>query len=337
VSGKVPAREQHSIRFDKIAIQMNFIELDRENLAQVEAYVRCHNATYRNLQMGAEEFLAGCGYFGPEHSQSYWLAYQGSELRGAAGVYDTHWAYSPGRVQVDWNALDPSDSAEIFEFARDQAAARNSTELQSWTIDNTPHRTELLEAQGFEKIQACPSSRLDTDEFDFERWLPKVEEVRAKGIEVGSIAHFDSQGFDWMPLLFEAMKEVRADIPGPDQATDGTFEQFRAMFDNALLRPKNMMFLAVHDGNIVGYSRLQPSLVQDDLALTGLSGTIRSHRRMGIVTALKVLGIRASRDAGRRYIITDNDETNPMLSLNLALGYRVFETHSIYRKFLNLV
>ena len=58
------------------------------------------------------------------------------------------------------------------------------------------------------------------------------------------------------------------------------------------------------------------------LARTGMSGTVRSHRRRGLVTALKVKTIQLLKEQGYRWLQTDNDVTNPMYQLNLDLGFK---------------
>ena len=54
----------------------------------------------------------------------------------------------------------------------------------------------------------------------------------------------------------------------------------------------------------------------------GLTGVLRSHRRRGIATAVKLPTIDFARSVGARYISTDNEENNPMYQLNLKLGFR---------------
>jgi hypothetical protein len=55
---------------------------------------------------------------------------------------------------------------------------------------------------------------------------------------------------------------------------------------------------------------------------TGLTGVLRSHRRRGIATALKVCAMSFARDYGAIEVDTDNEENNPMLQLNYQLGFR---------------
>ncbi|MEA3408886.1 MAG: hypothetical protein U9Q95_00905, partial [Candidatus Eisenbacteria bacterium] len=65
---------------------------------------------------------------------------------------------------------------------------------------------------------------------------------------------------------------------------------------------------------------------------TGLTGVVRSHRRKGIATALKVHGFSRAKEHGARWIETDNEEKNPMFELNLRLGFKPTPAWTEYRR-----
>jgi GNAT superfamily N-acetyltransferase len=54
---------------------------------------------------------------------------------------------------------------------------------------------------------------------------------------------------------------------------------------------------------------------------TGLTGVVRSHRRRGIATALKLRTIAYAQQRGARTIEAGNEEHSPMYQLNLRLGF----------------
>jgi RimJ/RimL family protein N-acetyltransferase len=80
-------------------------------------------------------------------------------------------------------------------------------------------------------------------------------------------------------------------------------------------------FLALDNGQYVGLSTLWASQGVPDL-YTGLTGTLRSHRRRGIALALKLSAIDYARSIGTPRIRTWNATGNEgMLAINEALGF----------------
>ena len=63
------------------------------------------------------------------------------------------------------------------------------------------------------------------------------------------------------------------------------------------------------------------SLAEPAKLYTGLTGVLRSHRRRGIATALKVTALEMAKARGVRTLETDNEENNPMYLLNVELGF----------------
>jgi GNAT superfamily N-acetyltransferase len=61
---------------------------------------------------------------------------------------------------------------------------------------------------------------------------------------------------------------------------------------------------------------------QSNTLNVGMTGVLRAHRRMGIATALKVRAIQFAQTYGARWIETGNEENNPMLQINLRLGFQ---------------
>ena len=83
-----------------------------------------------------------------------------------------------------------------------------------------------------------------------------------------------------------------------------------------------------HDSNetlgirkFVGYSNLWINDTTRKKLDTGMTGVIRSHRRRGIATLLKYKAIAYGQRHNSEQIVTGNEENNPMLDLNLQLGF----------------
>ena len=68
------------------------------------------------------------------------------------------------------------------------------------------------------------------------------------------------------------------------------------------------------------------------LLYTGLTGVLRSHRRRGVATALKVTALSFAKKRSVKFVKTDNEENNPMYDLNMQLGFKPQPAYVDYEK-----
>ena len=82
--------------------------------------------------------------------------------------------------------------------------------------------------------------------------------------------------------------------------------------------------MGLHDGAYIGLTSLWGQRT-DETLYTGMSGVKREYRRMGLVTALKLRAIAFAQAQGARTLMTSNNSANPMLQLNLTLGFEIYD------------
>ena len=113
------------------------------------------------------------------------------------------------------------------------------------------------------------------------------------------------------------------DIPSSEPFAREPFEAFAERL-NDLAFCIDGYFLAVDTARsmVVGVSTVDVS--DGDLHVwgCGLTGVLRSYRRRGIALALKLRAIAYAAAHGASILVTDNEENNPMYSLNQLLGFR---------------
>lgn len=207
------------------------------------------------------------------------------------------------------------------EKCREIIGRLNLKEISFWCGDRIPARAEELKRGGLEITQVVNVTRLDIEAFDPKPFQEKIDKVRER-FRIVSAAELDDEGFDWIPGLWEVAWEMLQDMPNPHEPVRPTLENYRERIrEEKIFYQTDTMMLAMEGDRVVGYSRVTLSPAKADLAMTGLSGTARDCRRMGIVTALKVEGIKRMRAKGIKWLQTDNDETNPMYDLNIQMGY----------------
>ena len=118
--------------------------------------------------------------------------------------------------------------------------------------------------------------------------------------------------------------EADADIPSGEPIVSGPYEQWHDRHFGALTI-RELSFVALDGDRVVGYAILNKHTA--DTGEHAMTGVARSYRGRGIARALKQAQIAAAKDAGYRFLRTQNDLGNAsMRRVNEKLGYvRKFE------------
>jgi RimJ/RimL family protein N-acetyltransferase len=144
--------------------------------------------------------------------------------------------------------------------------------------------------------------------------------VRGRGIEIKTFRQLADDA-DRERKIYDLEWKLLEDVPGSEDLTQVPFEKWREdIIESPMFLPDGY-FVALDGDRYVGMSNLWANRATDALN-TGLTGVRRSHRRMGIATAMKVRAIAYARANGHPTIKTGNESNNrPMLSINERLGF----------------
>ena len=113
------------------------------------------------------------------------------------------------------------------------------------------------------------------------------------------------------------------DVPSTEPFAKPTVAEFEEMvLKDPALDEESFFIAQAEDGALVGMSNLWRNDPEGKRLDTGLTGVVRSYRRRGIATALKVHTIRYAQANGAETIETSNEEESPMYALNLRLGFK---------------
>jgi len=125
--------------------------------------------------------------------------------------------------------------------------------------------------------------------------------------------------------VYEVALEADADIPAATPIVTGDFESWRDRRFGGSRTLRDLSFVALEDGRVVGYAILGRH--NDDTAEHWMTGVARAARGRGVALALKQAQITAAKEAGWAFLRTQNDLGNaPMRHVNEKLGYeRCFE------------
>jgi len=219
----------------------------------------------------------------------------------------------------------------LFESLLEHLEAFKPHIISSFTREDHEAGVAFLEKRGFWVSMKEQDSELDLATFDPAKFAGVVEKVGESGIEILPASELATRDPDWKRKAWELHGEIIPDVPDDDLLTNEPYEQFAKSFDHPDFIPEGY-FLALDGERWVGMSSVWDRRVKARTLYTRLTGVVRSHRRRGVATALKVRAHEFARSWGAAVIETDNEENNPMYDLNVTLGFRPTNAWLQFRK-----
>lgn len=243
------------------------------------------------------------------------------------GVYGkSWWSQREGKYFLNMLTLPKYRNNGIGSSFYNQATERlqQRGDLKVLTVDtreDMPQSIQFLKNRGFKQVMRYPRSILDVQAFELEKYSTLVNKLEQKGIEFLNVNQL-AERFDDYQQRFHAMEtEIDKDIPSPDPFKPDPFDEFqKRVFNNPNFYPE-AVYIAVDNDQFVGISALWKT-PEDNKLSTGLTGVLRSHRRLGLATALKSKALGFAKAQAIVEIDTDNEENNPMYQINMQLGFK---------------
>jgi GNAT superfamily N-acetyltransferase len=254
-----------------------------------------------------------------------WVAEAGGAMVAQGGFYQSQGMYHPQKFFVDMYVRPEAQGQGIGQRFYAHLVARlaphNPIALRTEAREDFAPANHILVKHGYVEEMKFWESRLAVAPFDAGPYAGHEAKVRARGMEIVTLRELMDKGDDYKFPLYEAVTEMLRDVPMPDAYTPVPFEEWvKGALENHNLLPEGY-FIAMHQGNIAGVSQLWLG-AEPDVLYTGLTGTRRDYRRMGIALALKLRAIAFAKQRGAREIRTGNETRNrAMLSINEALGF----------------
>ncbi len=197
--------------------------------------------------------------------------------------------------------------------------------------EHKPQSIHFLQKRGFNQVMRWVISTLDVPTFDETPFAALAGQFTDQGIEITPLSKLKTGDANWQQKLYELNWLLTLDEPLPYLPQKPSFEQFvkrEIENPNAL---HDAWFVARENGRYIGMTQLTKS---DDPTTykTGFTGVIRSYRRRGLATLLKVHAIRYANQSGIKTIRTGNEENNPMYTLNQKLGFKDLTANLAFEK-----
>jgi mycothiol synthase len=190
---------------------------------------------------------------------------------------------------------------ELLAGTQEQARALGCETLWGRIHETDSESLDFATNRGFEEVTRDVAVLLKVDEGDGEV-APGIVELSA---EHKRGAH---------AVAAECLPEMAL----PQHAEAPPFDEWLEEEE----RNSAAAFVALDDGEVVGYARLYRVLALPDRLENGLTAVRHSHRRRGIATALKRAEIAWAAAHGFREIVTSSvDGNTAMRAVNERLGY----------------
>ncbi|MEJ7810710.1 MAG: GNAT family N-acetyltransferase [Gemmatimonadaceae bacterium] len=159
---------------------------------------------------------------------------------------------------------------------------------------------------------------LAVDDIDLDAHGPLIARLEREGVRFTTLAEEERTEPAWLERIADLDNATRAGDP----AVPRTPEEMRARLAALEVAP-DATFIAVSGERYVGYTVLDPAGSEGRSLLQSWTGVHPAHRRRGIATALKVLGVRYARAHGYDRVITAPRATNvASLGMSTKLGFR---------------
>ena len=243
------------------------------------------------------------------------LAEDDGETRGAAyGVVGWH---TPPHRAIGAALVVPDErgagiGVALLDALEGWAADHGCSELEGPVAEDDAGSLAWAGRQGYHEVGR--NSRLVLDLTTAE--IP--DPAPPPGIEIVSWAERPelAQG------LWEVAREATVDIPGEEEGDVGTLEEWLARDMRGDSDDPRAVFVALEDGEVLGYAKLSLSRENTQRAFHDLTGVRRAHRRRGIAGALKRTQIAWAKANGYTSLQTSNEVRNePIRRLNERHGY----------------
>ncbi|MBV7334034.1 GNAT family N-acetyltransferase [Chloroflexi bacterium TSY] len=305
-----------------------------------EAIVEIWNAYWPDRPQTVERRKNGDAWRNPDYQfQRYVVTMNESDNSQvdqqivAFGGYDEYWLRTRevGRYFIEFYVHPDFAHVEVdsknletvlYEYLLDVLAKFEPAKIVTESRSDKLERLQFLKRCGFKETLHSTMSYLSLSDFRPAVLGQTDSRMAALGIQIVSYAKLNTRIPAWKRKLWDLMWSIQQDLPRSAPLVRQPFPQFEQSLDDSFPLSSKSSFVAVQQDRLVGLSVLRPVEAAPGLMHTGLTGVLRTHRRQGVATALKLRVIASAIEYGAHTIETDNEENGPMYQLNMKLGFK---------------
>jgi GNAT superfamily N-acetyltransferase len=245
---------------------------------------------------------------------------------GAASFNHNPEMYDPDKYECGISVLPEVQGrgvgSRLWEWLAGRLNARGARVARGGVWENHPPAVAFAQRRGFREKRRVWQSILEVSAVDRAGLAPRQERVRAQGVILTTLAAELARDPECLPKLYTLASEAMRHTPLPDVPTQPPFAMFRQWIVEDPRRIPEAFFIARDGDRYVGVSFLERS-DKPGMINQGLTATDPGYMGRGIAWALKGRTVQYAAEQGFRQIQTWNDSENqPMLSINLRLGFK---------------
>ncbi len=252
----------------------------------------------------------------------------GEDMVAVGTCYEAYWQESAFTVHLRFDTHPDHPQVQLlpvlFDGVQALLARRNCRvkRLVSKAREDDSDRVSFLLSQGFREEMRSPSAVLQVAKFDASVCPGAYDRLAKNQIRLITLAELQEGEPDWKEKLRDLRWKIVQDVPSTEPFTKPTIAEFEEMVLRDPALDEEAFFVALtDDGSLIGMSNLWRNDPEGKRLDTGLTGVVRSYRRRGIATALKLRTVEYAKANGAETIRTSNEEDSPMIALNLKVGF----------------
>lgn len=227
-------------------------------------------------------------------------------------------------VLVDPDARDCGAGKLLFDHCVKQLRKEHN-EVSSLTCsarEDQPAAIRFLETEGFVPVMREELSQIEVSSFNPTPFQAKEDQCRRNGFEIHALSALKRRFPDWKKRVYSLENELEVDVPRANPFVPMPFDDYcRRKFEGPEFSAETV-WIALEADEWLGMTELLLSKGDPSKAHTGMTGVRRQARRKGVATALKLRALAFAESSGVNTVQTDNEESNPMFQINLALGFK---------------
>jgi GNAT superfamily N-acetyltransferase len=196
--------------------------------------------------------------------------------------------------------------------------------LERWAVEHGATELDAPVAEGDDGSLAWAAARGYEEAGRNSRMVLDLTAIEAPAVEppAGTEIVTWAERPDLAEGLWEVAREAGPDIPGEEETEVGELDEWLERDMRGSGDRPEAVFVAVENGEVLGYAKLSFSDETTERAFHDLTGVKRAHRGRGIAAVLKAAQIAWAKEKGFRTLQTSNEVRNaPIRHLNAKHGY----------------